>query len=202
MFNFKQLIKQSLLAAALLLGSGAALANPIYQVTINTAGIPGTSALMDFGFHSNDGTAEATATLSNFGGAFGAEFERMGSVAGDIGGSVTMSNASGVNFLTQEMTLGGLFTFDIAFGGEFFSTIGSDGALFFITLYDEMFNPLAFPIDFSLLPMQIGSAASIEVIADADLTDVNAVPEPSDLLLLLTGLALIGLMRRSAKPSR
>jgi hypothetical protein len=202
MFNFKTLVQQALLAIALAIGSGAAVAGPTYQVTVDTAAFAGETGLMDFFFFSNGGAPSAIATLSNFSGAFGAELERGGSVAGDIPGGVSFTNTDGFNYLTQVVSLGGKFMFNISFAGDYETIGGADGASFTLGLYDADFvGSLGVPVEFQLVPAFMGVAADVIVLADASLANVNVVPEPSELLLMLSALAMMGLVvrRRSRK---
>lgn len=197
MFNFKTLVQQALLAIALAIGSGAVVAGPTYQVTVDTAAFAGDTGLMDFFFFSNGGAPSAVATLSNFSGAFGAEYERAGSVAGAIPGDVSFTNTDGFNYLTQFVSLGGKFMFNISFSGDYETIGGADGAAFTLGLYDADFvEQLGVPVEFQLVPAFMGAAAEVIVLADASLAEVNLVPEPSDLLLTLSGLVLMGFVLR------
>lgn len=200
MFNVKQLFQHALLALALAFGSGAAVAGPTYQVTIDTSSLAGSDALFDLSFLSVDGAVGATASLWNFSGAFGTEAERAGSVAGDIGSGLTLTNADGFNYLTQAITLGGNFSFMISFGGDYESIGGPDGASFAVTIYDQLFNVLAQPMVFDLVPAFLGANAYLDVHIDTSIASATAVPEPSHLLLVLTALAMLGLaMRRRSR---
>ncbi|QYF94005.1 NF038129 family PEP-CTERM protein [Massilia sp. PAMC28688] len=200
MFNFKQFAQQALFALAMACGSAAAVAGPTYQVTIDTSSFAGESGLLDFAFSNGFvGTVGATATLSNFSGSFGVEFDRFGSVSGAIPGMVSMTNDVLISYLTQAVTLGGNFGFTVHFGGDFETIDDVNESLFSVALYDaDMTAMLAQLVDFTIIPGANGVAASI-VISAGDLASVGEVPEPSQLLLMLSALALAGaVMRRRA----
>jgi len=198
MFNFKNL----LLSIALLCGAGAAAAGPSYHVTLDTRAHAGLSGLLDFTFLAgNPDAPDTTATLSNFSGAFGAEAGRIGEVAGAIPGQVSLIDAAGDNWLTQAVNLGGIFSFDITFDDGYLANAGLDGSTFALSLYNEDFSqyigidgPL---VRFDVLP------GFIMVSDNNDIARIALIPEPSELLLVLTGLMMMGVaMRRRARSGR
>lgn len=200
MRNLKSFIKHSLLALALF-ASGAALAGPTYRVSVDTSTYSG-QGLMDFTFLANIGATSASALLGNFGGAFGAEYERSMGVAGAIPGGLAFDNQDGGSYLTQFVNLGGLFSFDVRFEGDFATVDNVDGSQFNVTLYSEDFGGFigvegSFA-SFALLPPSNGEPGGTLVSSADGFATVAQVPEPSDLLLALTGLALMGLVRRRA----
>lgn len=201
MFNFKQFAQQTLLALTLAVGSSAAVAGPTYQVNINTAAFAGNTGLLDFTFSNGfTGTVGASATLSDFGGSFGAEADRLGSVSGAIPGVLTLTNAELVSYLTQVVNLGGYVGFTIDFGGDFETIDDVNESLFSVALYNaDMSAMLAQLADFTIVPGANGVPAAITVNAGA-LASVNQVPEPSALLMVLSALALAGIAgRRQAR---
>lgn len=204
MQSLLQNLKQSLapwLAALALLASQAAHAGPIYHVSVDTSGYTG-AALLDFTFLANAGATPASAMLGNFSGAFGAVYEASPGVAGSIPGGVVLGNQGGGDYLTQFVQLGGAFSFDITFAGDFATTENIDASLFAATLYNADLSgyigePGSF-VEFALAPQVDGSPGTIAVTANAlaTVTEANAVPEPSSLLLALGGLGLLGWQRR------
>ncbi|MES2321020.1 MAG: NF038129 family PEP-CTERM protein [Pseudomonadota bacterium] len=194
MFNFKHFIKHAALALALACGTTAAYAGPTYNVAINTAGFAG-SGLIDFSFLSADGTSPATASLSNFGGAFGAEIERYGDVVGDTATGLVFTNTDGFNYLALNAAFGNMLSFYITFSDGF---AGPDQATFAISLYDGLGEFLSNPVQFTLLASDADSPTTLDIQAEniASITEVALVPEPSQLLLLLTALAIMGAMAR------
>lgn len=192
MFNFKRIIQHALLALSLAIGSGAAIAGPTYQVTVDTSSLEGGSGLLDFWFMSGfAGAPAATATVSNFSGLFGGEYARFGEVNGAVPGAVTISNADGENFLTQEITLGGKFAFTVSFDSAEAALDNLTPSLMAIGLFNADFSAmLASVAEFTLVPGIDGMPGQVTVVV-GDIARVAEVPEPSDLLLMLTALALM-----------
>ncbi len=202
MFNFKSFVQQALLACALVLGASPAFAGPVYHVSINTAGISEPTGIMTFDFLGMDMVDVASATLTNFSGAFGAEESRGTAVTDTAGGYTFASGFEG--YLTRAVTLGGLFGFDITFADGF---SGNDGATFGIALYNDDYSSYlgldGNLVSFELVPAMGGEPSFLVISEDNDVasvTEVRAeVPEPSDLLLMLTALAMAGMVARRAR---
>ncbi len=189
------------LFALALFASNAAQALPTYQVKVDTRGLSG-PALLDFTFLANAGAPAATAILSNFSGAIGAEYDRSAGVAGDIGDRLVLGNGNGGDYLTYAVSLGGWIGFDVSFDGAFAAIEGVDLTQFNATLYNEDFSAFIGTegsfAQFSLLPQLGGVPGGVEVSAAAGLATVTQVPEPSSLLLVLGAMAGLGLSRRKA----
>lgn len=202
MFNLKSLCKQALFALMLACAASGAAAGPTYHVAIDTSSLAGElGGHLDFVLAGNVPGAETIVTLSNFSGAFGAETERAGGIGGAIPGLLTLVNSDSLNYLTQAVALGGLFGFDVSFSGAFETTGGPDGAVFGVSLFNQqMSDYLATDIvSFTLVPAFDGAPAQVGAAALAGLGAISAasqVPEPSELLLMLTGLGLMGLIVR------
>jgi hypothetical protein len=200
MLNFMTLARKALLAAALVLCSGAALAGPNYLVTVHTQGYSGESGLLDFGFESYSDAPGAIAHLWNLSGAFGEEYDRTGSVDGDLASGFTFSNSNLSNYLTYGVILGGDFSFNISFHGDYETMEAPNGATFIAALYaTELSELLGALVQFDLIPAFNGNAAGVLVSANQDLADVADIPEPSQLLLMLSALALAGVAHRRAR---
>lgn len=203
MFNLITLARKALLAATLALCSAAAMAGPSYLVTINTAAFSGEDGLLDFSLGSDGDAAGSIATLSNFSGNFGAEFDRIGSVSGDLASGLTFTNAGPTNLLTQSVILGDIFSFNITFSGDYELLESVSGSLFAVVLFDANLSAiLDFAVQFDLLPVNNGDPAAVVFTASPDTTVTELVAvdvsEPSQLLLMLSALALAGAaMRRS-----
>ena len=196
MRKVKTFLPQSLLAFALF-AHGAAQAVPSYHVTIDTAAYSG-QALMDFTFLANAGATPATAMLDNFIGSFGPEFDRSTGVIGFVPGQVALGNQGGGSYFTQWVSLGGLFSFDVHFDGDYASTENIDASQFNATLYSSDFSGYIGAAGsfaaFELLPLSNGSPGQVLVSSPNGMGAVSEIPEPSG--LLLGGLVMLGLMQR------
>lgn len=190
----------ALLAALFVANSAHALQT--WHVNVDTRAFSGL-ALLDFTFLANAGATPAVATLRNFEGAFGAVHERSAGVSGSIPGELTLSNQNGGSYLTQIVTLGGWLGFDIRFDGAFAGTENIDASLFAAALYTSDFSAyIGEPgsvVEFALLPQAGGIAGSVAVSAPTGLASISPVPEPSALLMALSGLALLGMARLRRK---
>lgn len=196
MRNVKTLLPQCLCAFALF-AHGAAQAVPSYHVTVNTAAYRG-DALMDFTFLANAGATPATAVLNNFTGAFGPEFDRSTGVTGLVPGQVSLGNQGGGSYFTQWISLGGLFSFDVRFDGDYASTANIDASQFNATLYSSDFGGYIGTAGsfaaFELLPLSNGSPGQVLVSSPNGMGTVSKIPEPSG--LFLSGLVMLGLVKR------
>ena len=195
MLNLKKFLSRSLLAVAL--GAcGSVFAAPVYHVTIDTSTLGNSNAVLDLELGALAGSAApVTATLNHFMGAYGAS-DFSGSASGAIGSSVRLVNDAGYSGLLQSIMLGGLFSFDLSFD---VGTGGLDGSSFTAMLYNPDFSatlgmdtPL---VQIDLMPGQADVVSPGNAFASA-----TAVPEPSTLLSMVTGLGLLGFgLRRRAR---
>jgi hypothetical protein len=204
MFNIKNLIGQAFLALTLACASSAALAGPAYLVTLHTQAYSGESGLLDFGFLGDAAATAEMVALSNFSGDIGAEFDRHGGVVGDLATGVTFANSGSANYLTQVLSLGGDFSFELRFSDDYAmpaDPADAMGLTFVVSLFDSlMTEQLAQFVQFDLMPFSAGEPANIMLTINADLASVTPlvadVPEPAALLLMLSALALAGAAMR------
>lgn len=198
MFKFSTLFTRALLALALACGTGAAVAGPTYQVTVNTSSLAGTNGFLDFTFGALGTAAPAFATLSNLTGALGADVIPSGDVVGTPPGPVTIGNTTGFNDLLQGVTFGGLFTFDLSFTAD----DGIAGSTFSVALVnDSVSDFVGYAGNIVEIALQPGAPTTVNAVAD--FASVSVVPEPSDMLLMMSGLALMGwVVRRKAGTAR
>jgi hypothetical protein len=196
MLNFKNLLARTLLAFALAAGAGAAMAGPTYHVDVNTSALAGTSGYLDFLITGQGDAATTVATLSHFIGSF------TGAVYTDAGGSGTLAggtivNSGDLNELGLWANFGGNFSFDVAFDQ---AADGFAGSMLEISLLDASFHYLAPTTDdIARFVLEPGQAVVLTPSAFATISTVSAVPEPSELLLMTTGLGLVGFMLRRRK---
>jgi len=201
--NIPATLLRSLSALALICAALQAQAAD-YHAVINTSGMSGRAAL-DFQFNPGPLPAVgASVTLSNFSGLLGNVITVEGDVTGALPGNVVLSNSTSYNDLFQAVTLGGSFSFDISFSGDFNSTSGNVGSTFAVgllggaSLNQSLGNSGGNLVQIELMPMTGAAPASIQLIQlDSSISAVTAaVPEPSSYLLMLGGLAALGAVAR------
>ena len=205
--NFLDTLRQALLALALAATSLAASAGviPTYHVTIDTSAAAGVNGALDFNFSGLNGPA-GLATISNLAGAvngvdgfsFG-DWQEMAPLS-----SYTLASVPDT-YLSLFADFGGSFSFDLAFTGDFLVNPSNIVSMFtvFALDRDNNFAPVGgkdFAVQFALFPVSDIAGPSVGVDVDGRIAQVQAVPEPSDLLMVFTGLVLLGavLRRRQA----
>ena len=208
MFKLPKILGSALLAVSVF-ASGLALAGPSYHVTLDTSAYAGTSGNVDFNLLAVTGATGATVVLSNFDGVPGSTAIAYGAVSGALPGPVTFMNADGYNDLFQSIIFQNSLSFDLNFAGDFLSMAGSDGSTFAVSLFNEAGSDyLGAPgskVEFALTPISGNSGGSVAIsliaagVSAAPLA-AAAVPEPSELMLMLTAFGLMGVMvkRRQA----
>ena len=204
--KFSLALRRAVLAALLAGSSSLALADPLgYRVEIDTRQFSG-AGFLDFAFIAGNSPAPgATATLSNFSGAFGALASQEGNVSGSLPGTLTFGNSGAYNDWFHNVTLGGKFGFNIVFGGDFLHTAGNAGTTFGVGLLDAsgmayLGNVDGNLVQFELTPLNGFIPASIAGSTYAGIASISAVPEASEWMMLTGGLALIGLALRRRQP--
>ncbi|CDG84589.1 NF038129 family PEP-CTERM protein [Janthinobacterium agaricidamnosum] len=208
-FSFTRIARQLSLAVLMAGAASLAAAAPVadtYHVEIDTSQFSG-AGFLDFSFIAGNANAPgASAILSNFSGALGSLASQEGQVSGALPGSVTFGNGGFYNDLFHNIVLGGKFAFDLQFDASFLDSAGDAGTTFGIGLLDNngyLGNASGNLLQFELTPLNGGVPASINANSFSNIVLVSAVPEPSTWLMLLGGIALIGVhLRRRQLPAR
>ncbi len=198
MNTFTSLLRQCLLAIALAGTALGAAADPIsYHVKVNTAGLE-SGTFLDFMF-TQINAVPATATVTNLTGATGALGGSGGNASVNADGSFTIGNGpDALNYVDFFATLGGVFNFDVTFSDSFLGDAADAGSTFSVSVLDLDFAPVGdVLVQFELAASGIAPAALPG--SSAALIGATAVPEPSSMLMMATGLGLVGFTARRRK---
>ena len=115
MFNIKTLFLRALLALSIAIGAPAAIAGPIYNVSLDTRSLAGTTGLLDLVFLGRETPNPTFARLSNFSGDFFGDAILEGDAAGDVVNGAVLGNRDGFNAFDQAVRFGGLISFNVSF---------------------------------------------------------------------------------------
>lgn len=191
MSNFASLLFRALLALSIAVGAPAALAGPMYRVSLDTSALAGTVGYLDLGLNGPLDAAPTVARLGNFSGAFLEGNMTSGDVGGDVVNGIVLRNGPEWNFFDQLVTFGGLFSFDVEFDlGE-----GANGSLFSVAFVDDALNYLG--AAGNVIEMNLVAGQSVELqLVDGAFAGVAEVPEPGAWLLFASGLFLLVTTRR------
>lgn len=195
MNNLYALFLRAMLAFSIAVGAPAALAGPLYRVSLDTSSFAGSTGFLDLGFNGGGDMGQSMARLSNFSGSFVGDATYAGDATGNIAAGATLGNSTGANFFTQAVTFGGLFSFDVAFD------MGNEplGTLFTVALLNDTFDAyLGADAELFTIDLITGMADAVSVNAPdlVQIAQIAEVPEPGEWLLLATGLLLIVATRR------
>lgn len=193
MSHLASLLFRALLALSIAIGAPAALAGPMYRVSLDTSALAGTVGYLDLGLNGPLDAAPTLARVSNFSGAFldGGVLAPSGDASGDVVNGVVLRNGPDLNFFDQLVAFGGLFSFDVSFelGG------GDHGTLFSVGFIDEAYNYLGALGNVIELNLVAGQPAELQLV-EGEFASVAEVPEPGAWLLLASGLFLLATTRR------
>lgn len=202
MFKAKQFINRLVLAASLSAAAVFAQAEPMkYKVIVNTAGLSG--GYFDASIATPTGVSQPfTAALSNFAGAFGALDTSVSHDFVQTANGFSLSNGTSGSYLSQEAAFGGILSFDVLFSGPFFTANNGEASALLFALYGSDGLTQLGGGGFDLAGQ---GATRIAIMQGSPFISINAitaaaVPEPTELLLVLTALGLMGVMvkRRQA----
>lgn len=191
MNNLKSLISQALLGLALLGGAGMASAGATYHVDIDTAGFGAGTGYLDLNFASFGTADPLMATVTHLTGGFLGTPE-LANVGVGANGALTFTSALASDYF-QQILLGQDISFDISFDGM--PSEGAAAGFAADLLNADQSDYLSNAVAFTLLP---GVAPTWETAAGVGSVQAAsaAVPEPSMLLSMATGLGLLGLTLR------
>ena len=207
MFNIKSLLRQCSLAIVFTAAAAAAQAGPTsFHVAVDTHALPAQTSLISLQFAGTAAATPLSAVISNRMGAFDGV-----SLTGNVdvtAAGISMSNLfyQDGNFADFSGLFGGLFSFDIAFSGDYAAQMGGEVSSLFISLLDLGLNTLSGTDVAGVGGFDFAQGAAVKpVMADAQFITITpnpdaVVPEPSQWLLMLAGLALLGAtLRRRAQ---
>jgi hypothetical protein len=211
--KFFGVVRHSILALALVGVAAQAAADNQYHVVIDTTSLAG-AGWLDLQFNPGQSTAPAAvAALTGLNGNF--DTAQAAQLSGDVtsaaSSTVNFGNSTSYNDFFRAVNLGSKFSFDVTFSGAFLTTPGNVGSVFGLALYSgdqssvlgnadaASGNVLKFDLTPAFGAGQFGSVSN--TVYDSTLITVSAVPEPSEWMLMLSGIALLGLVarRRRAK---
>lgn len=173
-----------------------------YSISIDTTPLSGGSGSLAFDLIDSNPSAN-TVSISGFAtdGTLGTASTVGGPVGGSLPGTVTIADGSFFNELLQDITFGTSLSFDVSLTQGFTAGFLPDSFSFFVldtSLFplfptsDPTFADALFQIDID------GSAsgavlnfAAVDSPPSATWSVNTAVPEPSSILMLLSGLAAV-----------
>lgn len=191
-----------------------AMADEIVTVSVNTSsvsGMAGSEVFFEFTDGSGLGDANNTVTLTGFslgGGTAGAvdtnSLDTTGGFdpASDLGSQVSITDSSFFNEFAQFLTPGSVLSFTL----DLTTNVDAGGVPDQFSMY--IYDPNSNSIDTTADPTGGDSLLSISLDSSSNPTTnnfdpalvtsavTNPTPEPSTLLLFVSGLAICGLLRR------
>ncbi|MET0982990.1 MAG: NF038129 family PEP-CTERM protein [Telluria sp.] len=189
--SFNAFFARALVAVLLVTGTGAALAGPIYRVSVDTSSWSG-GGYLDLTLAGLANTVPVTATVSNFKGNFGSASYTQGQVSGDAASVVSLVQGPSFNELLQSIGFGGLFSFDVRFempAGAF------DGSNFGVALVNASRTAYAAGTAGDIAAIALMPGAANALWADGRFASIVEVPEPGSAAIVMLGLLMLGARR-------
>jgi hypothetical protein len=193
MHNLKSLLLHALVATSIFCGAGHASAGPLYHVVIDTRALSGSGGYLDFLFAGPATPASPAATISNVAGLFDeSDTFAWGNAQGSLASGLLLGNADEFG---EWLHFGGLLSFDLSFAG--LGDPGAPGIDLSVALLDADQFSYAPGTNGNVATFSLQSGAPDDVTVDRGLATLTAIPEPSSLAQMATGLALLaGALRR------
>lgn len=201
--------------ALLLCLAVSASATPVtYDVTINTTSITGTAGSLDFNFNPGSLTTQS-ASLQILGFSSDGSLAGSPALTGDVGGALpstlTFDNGTGFNDYFDGFTYGSTLSFDVSLYGPALSSpngISTSGSTFAFSMFSDAAGTI--PVltsdttDGFAFIVNVNLDGSTAVTNYSEQTTVGqqttATPEPGGLLLVATGLMVLGVMSWVRRP--
>lgn len=195
------MLKTCLVTLSLLLSAaGLSLADSVYQVSVNTSSLAGTTGSIDFQFNFGTGESQAASvTIYNLSGGSNGTATPTGDVSGGpFPNPVTIGNgypSSGYNDYFESYTFGNTLNFDLDFGGPAVTApdgFSSGNSEFYFSMFTDQNG-----IDRAPGTDSNGVAGTITVNPNGSFTltavspNLNFVPEPASVCLTLTAGAML-----------
>jgi hypothetical protein len=174
----------------------------------------GTAGSLDFNFSPGLlATQGASLQILGFssGGALAGSPEMTGDVSGALPSIITFDNGTGYNDYFEGFTYGSTLSFDVSLYGPALSSpngVSTSGSTFAFSIFSDS----AGTIPVLTNDMTDGFAFLVNINLDGSTTTTNysdqinveplssAIPEPNNLLLVATGLTILGVMSRQRRP--
>ena len=201
MTNITSILRKGLLAAALAGAAfGASAAPTTYHVNVDTSSLTG-GTFLEFGFSGSAPVASTTATVAHLNSAGLTVADSLGGTVDADGSGFVLSN-SAYSYVDYVGAISGMFSFDLTFSDGFMADTGFE-SLFSVSVLDSDYFTVAGGANFATFKLTATDGISTVFtpgLGNATLDVPSAVPEPTQLLLMLTALAMMGAMlkRRQA----
>jgi hypothetical protein len=194
MFNINTFVRHGVLALSLGCAALAAQAAPTtYHIAVDTAAY-GANGSLDTTVGSTNSAALLLASMANYSAGFNGVDPLYSGAYQTTATGYALTNGSGYNYLSQLVSFGSILSFDVTFSGSYFDVAGTEATGFDVALYDAAGSFLGDVVRFNFATTGTDRITYVNGLGNATLVDANAVPEPTQLVLMLTALAMMGVM--------